>query len=951
MMETGLKAGERPDAGPDAGPDGAIRFTLNGAAVTLTADPRERLSDALRYDLGFTGTKVGCNAGDCGACTVLVDGDQLCACLMSCGQAEGRRVTTVEGLAGDLDGQRLQRAFLDHGAAQCGICTPGMLMAATSLLKRVAAPTKQEVQDALGGVLCRCTGYQKIVEAVCAAAAGASPDAAPPSPAAGAAVGSRLVKTDGLAKVTGCELYGADKAPQGALWLRVIRAPHARARFTLGDLDAVVARTPGLERILTAADIPGNKCFGVYPHIKDQPVLAEGQVRYRGEAVLALVGERRAIWSLAESDLPIDWQPEEPVTEFGPALRSELRSAGAAGARLVQEGRPDNVLARGFVNKGDAEAALAASPLTAAASSATPFIEHAYIEPEAGYAERKGDCLEIWVTTQSPYMDRDETALVLGLDKEKLRIVPSACGGGFGGKLDLSLHPLIGLAAWLLERPVRCEYTRPESMASTTKRHASRVSARAGCDRDGKLTAIVFDGAFDTGAYASWGPTVADRVPVHCSGPYKVPHVLARSLGSFTNAPPAGAFRGFGVPQAALAQEALMDDLAAQLGMDPLEFRHLNAIRVGDATATGQVLTASAGLADCLDALRPVWRAWREAAEAFNEEAVNTTGRQRRGVGIGSVWYGCGNTSMSNPSTISVAIDREGRLTLYNGAVDIGQGSNTVMAQIAADALGLPMGGLQASQMRIVMGDTGLTADAGKTSASRQTFISGKASELAGRDLRQQILRLANAGAEARLELRDGKLQVHDGVAVRTIDLAELPEDRRGDVLCGSGTFDPPTTKLDANGQGQPYATYGFAAQIAEVEVDLDLGTVKVLRMAAAHDVGRAVNPTLVEGQIHGGIAQGLGLALMEEYLPGRSENLHDYLIPTFGDMPEIDCFLIEDPEPLGPYGAKGVGEHSLIATAPAIFGGIEQATGVRPQQAPATPHRVLAALHAAGVV
>jgi CO/xanthine dehydrogenase Mo-binding subunit len=380
--------------------------------------------------------------------------------------------------------------------------------------------------------------------------------------------------------------------------------------------------------------------------------------------------------------------------------------------------------------------------------------------------------------------------------------------------------------------------------------------------------------------------------------------------------------------------------------MDPLEFRHLNAIRVGDATATGQVLTASAGLAACLDALRPTWRAWREAAEAFNEEAVNTTGRQRRGVGIGAVWYGCGNTSMSNPSTISVALDREGRLTLYNGAVDIGQGSNTVMAQIAADALGLPV-----EQMCVVMGDTALTADAGKTSASRQTFISGKASELAGRDLRQQILRLANAGEDARLGLTGGKLQVHDGVAVRSIDLAFMPQDARGDVLCGSGTFDPPTTKLDANGQGSPYATYGFAAQIAQVEVDLDLGTVKVLRMAAAHDVGRAVNPTLVEGQIHGGIAQGLGLALMEEYLPGRSENLHDYLIPTFGDMPEVESFLIEDPEPLGPYGAKGVGEHSLIATAPAIFGGIEQATGVRPRQTPATPHRVLAALREAGVV
>src|SRR3546814_94940 len=279
-------------------------------------------SDVCSSDLlGLTGTKVGCSAGDCGACTVLVDGEQLCACLLSCGQAEGRRVTTVEGLAGDADGRRLQQAFLDHGAAQCGICTPGMLMAASSLLKQVAAPTKQEVQDTLGGVLCRCTGYQKIVEAVMAAAEGLAQDApltdAPfTDPGAGAAVGARLVKTDGPAKVTGRELYGADKAPAGALWLRVIRAPHARARFTLDDLDAVVAKTPGLARILTAADLPGNsgpgnKCFGVYPHIQDQPVLADGVVRYRGEAVLALVGTPHANWSVSAADVPIEWKRSE----------------------------------------------------------------------------------------------------------------------------------------------------------------------------------------------------------------------------------------------------------------------------------------------------------------------------------------------------------------------------------------------------------------------------------------------------------------------------------------------------------------------------------------------------------------------------------------------------------------------------------------------------------------
>jgi CO/xanthine dehydrogenase Mo-binding subunit len=298
------------------------------------------------------------------------------------------------------------------------------------------------------------------------------------------------------------------------------------------------------------------------------------------------------------------------------------------------------------------------------------------------------------------------------------------------------------------------------------------------------------------------------------------------------------------------------------------------------------------------------------------------------------MWYGIGNTSMSNPSTMRVGLAADGTLTLYNGALDIGQGSNTIMTQIAADALGLPVG-----QFTLVTGDTDLTADAGKTSASRQTFVSGKAAERAGLDLRQRILRLANAGPDATLKLDGATLKVGDGGIVHTLDLAKVGP------LLGEGTFDPPTTPLDADGQGIPYATYAFAAQIAIVEVDIELGTVKVLRMVAAHDVGKAINPTLVEGQIEGGIAQGLGLALMEEYLPGRTENLHDYLIPTIGDVPEIECLLIEDREPLGPSGAKGVGEPGLVPTAPAILGAIHHATGVRVHRVPVLPHRLREAI------
>jgi aldehyde oxidoreductase len=645
-------------------------------------------------------------------------------------------------------------------------------------------------------------------------------------------------------------------------------------------------------------------------------------VRYRGEAVLALVGARADVLAIRDDEVPIVWTAEPPVIG--------IDAATAADAPLVQADRLNNLLLDGGVRHGDAAAAFAGCAAVAEGVFETAFVEHAYIEPEAGWAERVGDRIEIHVTTQTPYMDRDEIANVMRLKPESVRIVPTACGGGFGGKLDLSVQPLVAVAAWLLKRPVACVYTRPESMAATTKRHPARISAKFGCDAQGKLVACEVSATFDTGAYASWGPTVANRVPVHAMGPYAVPHVRTWGEAFFTNGPPAGAFRGFGVPQAAIAHEAMMDELADKLGIDRLEFRHRNALRAGDTTATGQTLVHSAGLAQCLDALRPGWQRAHAEAAAFNA----TGSVKRRGVGIGCMWYGIGNTSMSNPSRIRVGLSPAGTLTLYNGAVDIGQGSSTILTQIAADAAGLPV-----AQFSLVAGDTDLTADAGKTSASRQTFVSGKAAEKAGLDLRQQILRLANAGPDAVLSLQDTRLSVRDGAEVRTVDLATAGP------LMGEGTFDPPTTPLDANGQGIPYATYAFAAQMAEVEVDTELGTVKVLRIVAAHDVGKAINPTLVEGQIEGGIAQGLGLALMEEFLPGRTENLHDYLIPTVGDVPEIECILIEDREPLGPSGAKGVGEPGLVPTAPAILGAVHHATGVRAHRVPLLPHRLREAI------
>jgi CO/xanthine dehydrogenase Mo-binding subunit/aerobic-type carbon monoxide dehydrogenase small subunit (CoxS/CutS family) len=900
-----------------------IGFTLNGAAVAFEAAPTRRLSDLLREDAGLTGTKVGCDAGDCGACTVLLDGRPVCACLTPLARAAGRRVTTVEGLAGPA-ADRLRAAFLRHGAAQCGACTPGMLMAATALLAETPDPTAAEVAEALGGVLCRCTGYAGIVAAVLDAGA---PPAEPAPPLAGAAVGARLARLDGRAKVTGAEAFGADLWQPGGLVLTAVRSPHAHAGFRIGALAAWKAARPEVAAVLTAADFPGPNRFGVIPRFADQPALAEGAARFRGEAVALVAFEDGAATAL--DDFPVAWEPR-------PAL-ADARAAEAEDAPCVHPHRPGNRLIEGRVRRGDAATALAASAHVAGTAVATGFVEHAPIETEAGAAWIEGDTLVIRACTQAPFMDRDDTAAMLGLPPERVRILPSAVGGGFGTKLDLSVQPLLGLAALKVGRPVRMTFTRAESMAATTKRHPARIVARLGCDADGTLTALDFEGVFDTGAYASWGPTVANRVPVHATGPYRVPHILARARAIHTHGPVSGAFRGFGVPQATIAGETLIDRLADAAGIDPLAFRLKNALRDGDATATGQVL-AGVGIADCLAALEAPWARARAEAAAANAGDAST----RRGVGIASCWYGCGNTALPNPSTIRIGLRPDGALVLHQGAVDIGQGSNTVIPQIAADALGLPL-----AAFGFVGADTALTPDAGKTSGSRQTYVSGRAAQAAARALRAEILRHANAGPDAVLALDGPRLAVS---GARTLELAALPLRPDGTVLGAEATYDPPTAPLDADGQGSPYGVYGYGAQMVELEVDTGLGTVRLIRVTAAHDVGRAINPTLAEGQVEGGIAQGIGMALMEEYLPGRTENLHDYLIPTVGDVPEIVTILIEKPDPEGPFGAKGLGEHTLIPTAPAILNAIRHATGAEIATLPALPHRVLAAIRAAGI-
>ncbi|PIE16849.1 MAG: aldehyde oxidase [Rhodobacterales bacterium] len=904
-----------------------IAFTLNGEPVRTEVKTGERLSEALRERLDARDVKIGCNAGDCGACSVLVDGENVCSCLMPVHQVTGRKVETLSGLvARDDVARNLAESFQDHGAAQCGICTPGMMVSAVSLLREHETPDEDQVKQALGGVLCRCTGYRKIIDAVMAA---------PMLRSQNGQAGDAIRRLDGEAKLNGTERFGDDVAPAGALEVKVIRSPYPHARFEFGDLQAWKDSMAGIEAVLTAADVPGKNCFGVIPEFADQPVFADSAARFRGEAVAAVVGMPEAIAAFDPESFPVTW------TEL-PAVAT-VHNAISPDAPQLHDGRNKNEMCRGFVACGHPETALAQADVIAEGTFSTGFVEHAYIEPEAGYAELVEGRVHIHACTQAPVMDQEAMETILAMPRDRIRITPTGVGGGFGSKLDISVQPYIALAALKTGRPVRITYTRTESMQSTTKRHPCEINLRVGATRDGKISGFEFFGRFNTGAYASWGPTVANRVPVHASGPYVIRDYRAETRGIHTHNPPAGAFRGFGVPQSGIAQESLFDELADKLGVDALEFRINNALTDGVPTVCGQVFDRGVGAKACLEALRKDWALERAAAEAFNASSI---GPLRRGVGVAAGWYGCGNTSLPNPSTIKAGVTARGEIVLHQGAMDIGQGSNTVISQIFASALGV-----STSQLTLQGADTDLTPDAGKTSASRQTFVSGNAARLCGEALRGMILKHANADADATLRFVQGAIVIADRGQEHRIDLNALSSDAQGYILCAQETYDPPTKPLDQNGQGVPYAQFGYAAHLAVVEVDMALGTVRPLRFVAAHDVGKAINPMLVEGQVQGGIAQGLGMALMEEYLPGRTENLHDYLIPTVGDIPPIDTLIIEVPDAHGPYGAKGLGEHVLIPTAPALLNAIKHASGVRIHRVPVTPSTLRQALKDHGIV
>jgi CO/xanthine dehydrogenase Mo-binding subunit len=573
------------------------------------------------------------------------------------------------------------------------------------------------------------------------------------------------------------------------------------------------------------------------------------------------------------------------------------------------------------------------------------MIEHTYLEPDAGAGFIEADgTLVVYASTQNPHYDHKELVSLLDLADDRVRVIQAATGGGFGSKLDLNVQGFIGVALHHLKRPVRYVYSREEAFLATAKRHPLIIRMKTGADGEGRIRAMRARIICDTGAYGSYGIAVAGRAAVHATGPYAVDHVDIESHCVYTNKPFCGAMRGFGAPQIAFAHESQMDRHALDLRMDPLDFRLKNAFEIGSVTATGQTLEASVGIKECLKALQPHYRS---AGMDWIQEDPGPF--KKRGIGIGAMWYGIGNTGVQNPSTARIEMDLDGTVTLFTGCADIGQGSTTVLSQILAETLGIDN-----DQIRIVVGDTALTTNAGATSASRQTYISGNAVKEAA----DQLADVLKTEAVNRLKrpksdlVFEGSHVTVPGDAARRVSFATLARRIRdkGIALSWQGYFDPDTVPLTPDtGQGVPYATYAFAAQMALVTVDLLTGETTVEKIVAAHDVGKAIHPENVIGQICGGIGMGLGFALMEAFEPGRTISLKDYPIPTCLDMPEVVPIIVESPEPTGPFGAKGVGEPALIPTAPAIVNGLARALGRRIDTLPASLERVLEASRSMG--
>ena len=852
-----------------------IHTVVNGVERELEIAPDASLLTLLRDGLGLTGTKNACEEGECGSCTAWLDGELVCTCLVPAVQADGRRVRTVEALARGGSLHRVQDAFVAAGAVQCGFCTPGLVTAVVDLLERDPDPSDADIRAALEGNLCRCTGYEKIVQAVHLAAGRAGIRTAVEN----GRVGESARRVDAPAKVAGAFRYGGDLHLPGMLHGATVRSPHASARVV--TIDTSRAETaPGVQSVLTAEDVPGKPTFGL--EFSDQPVLASDVVRYIGEPVALVAADTLEHARAAVELVEVEYEDLPPVLDMEAALATDAAQVHDFG----------NVLRHVHIERGDADRA--AADVWAEGYYETPLQDQAALGQEASLAVPTDDGgIELCATTQWSHVDLQQLAPCLDLPPELVRISNAGVGGAFGSREDLHGQIHASLLALRTGCPVKMTYGRAESFHAHVHRHPSRTWIRYGATRDGRLVAADVRLLLDGGAYASSSPAVVANASTFAAGPYEVPNVRIEGTVVYTNNPPCGAMRGFGAPQVCFAHESALDLLAAKLNLDPVELRLRNAVRRGSVQPTGQVLSGAVPLREALE---------RCAALPLPDDEPPVS--VKRGVGYAAGYKNVAYSEGFDDSAEATVELGDGSALVRTAAVEYGQGLHTVLAQIVRTELGV-------DDVSVVAADTSDAGSAGSTSASRQTTMTGGAVLAACREIREAL----DAGAQTPI--------------ARTATYHHRA-----------------TTGFDDEGQGDIHVSFAFVVERAVVDVDEELGLARVVELAVVQDAGRVVNPLAAEGQVEGGAAIGLGLAVMEDL---RLEDGHpanasftDYLIPTALDVPHVVTRFIEEPEPGAPYGLKGIGELATVAAAPAIVSALRAATGRELNRLPVSPEDLL---------
>lgn len=827
-------------------------FTVNGKLIQTEKDVS--LLRFMRDDLKLKSIKDGCSQGACGTCTIIIDGKATRACIVTTKRAEGMNIVTIEGMS-DFEKEAFVYAFGSKGAVQCGFCIPGMVMSGKALLDKNPNPTEDEIKEALKTNICRCTGYKKIIEAIELVGQilrGEKNIDEELEKGDNFGVGSNAFRIDVREKVLGYGEYCDDVEMEGMLHVSAVRTKYPRARIL--DIDFSEAlKLDGVVAVYTAEDVPNNKVG----HIQQDwdVMIPKGEItRFMGDALCLVVAESEEILKKAKALVKVEYEPLEPVRN--------IDEAKAEGAPSVHPN--GNLCQSRHVTRGDAKTAIANSKYSVTETFDTPFTEHAFLEPECAIAFPYKDGVKIYSTDQSVFDTRKEVSIMFGWDVEKIVVENKLVGGGFGGKEDVSTQHIAALCAVKLGRPVKAKFTRDESLAFHPKRHAMHGIFTLACDENGIFTGLDCDIYFDTGAYASLCGPVLERACTHSVGPYCYQNTDIRGYGYYTNNPPAGAFRGFGVCQSEFALESCIDLLAEKVGISPWEIRYRNAIEPGKVLPNGQI-------ADCSTALKETLEAVKDAYEQYYPNVGIACAMKNSGVGVGLPDTGRARLRVN-----------DGIIEIYCGASDIGQGCATVFIQMAAETLNLPK-----SKIRNMGCNSELTPDSGTTSGSRQTLISGEAIRRVSLELKKE---LEEAGGDL------NKLNGRDYYA----------------------EYFEPTDKLGADVPNpKSHVAYGFATHLVVLDDDG-----KVTKVFAAHDSGKVVNPISIQGQIEGGVLMGLGYALTEDFklqdcVPKSKYGTLGLMKST--DIPEIHAIYVEKEELLGvSYGSKGIGEIATIPTAPA---------------------------------